>query len=66
LETKGEHLKGNDDTEYKSKLFKLLTVYIDTATRTGTFDFGDAALPITFTMLMEDTWQQGLIKSGIT
>ena len=27
LETKGEHLKANDDTEYKRKLFELLTMY---------------------------------------
>ena len=27
LETKGEHLKGNDDTQYKKKLFKLLEQY---------------------------------------
>jgi type III restriction enzyme len=41
LETKGQHLKGNDDTAYKRKLFELLTNYVDTATRTGKFDFGE-------------------------
>lgn len=65
LETKGEHLKGNDDTEYKDKLFKLLTVYIDTAIRTGTFDLGEETPPLTFTMLMEDTWKQELAGIGI-
>ena len=29
LETKGDHLKGNSDTEYKTKLFELLEKYAD-------------------------------------
>ncbi len=60
LETKGEHLKGNDDTEYKRNLFILLTDYADTAIHAGTFDFGEEAQHMTFTMLMEDTWAQEL------
>lgn len=35
LETKGDHLKGNDDTEYKHKLLELLTRYADMTRRGG-------------------------------
>lgn len=62
LETKGEHLKGNDDTEYKRKLFELLTQHVDTAIHAGTFDFGEVTTPMSFTMLMEDSWQQELAR----
>ena len=65
LETKGEHLKGNDDTEYKRRLFELLTAYVDTAIPAGTFGLGAETPPLTFTMLMEDTWKQELTQSGI-
>lgn len=60
LETKGEHLKGNDDTEYKRKLFDLLTCQVDTAMRAGELDLGEAPQQISFTMLMEDSWKQEL------
>lgn len=62
LETKGEHLKGNDDTEYKRKLFELLTQHVDTAIQAGTFDFGEETTPMSFTMLMENSWQQELMR----
>jgi type III restriction enzyme len=65
LETKGEHLKGNLDTEYKRKLFELLTAYGKTAIRTGALDLKDDTPPITFTMLMEDTWKQELAEASI-
>jgi len=62
LETKGEHLKGNDDTEYKRKLFELLTQHVDKAIHAGTFDFGETTSQMSFTMLMEDSWQQELAR----
>lgn len=65
LETKGEHLKGNDDTEYKKKLFALLTEYADTAIRAGELNLGEASQQMTFTMLMEDTWAQELAGIGV-
>ncbi|MHB1400755.1 MAG: DEAD/DEAH box helicase, partial [Trichloromonadaceae bacterium] len=65
LETKGEHLKGNDDTEYKRKLFELLTEHADTAIRAGELDLGEAPQQLTFTMLMEDSWAQELAKAGL-
>ncbi len=65
LETKGEYLKGNLDTEYKRRLFELLTVYVETAIRTGALDLKEETPPISFTMLMEDTWKQELAQAGI-
>lgn len=60
LETKGEHLKGNDDTEYKRKLFELLTSHAETAIRAGELDLGEEAQQMRFAMLMEDSWGQEL------
>ncbi|WP_316347356.1 DEAD/DEAH box helicase family protein [Desulfuromonas acetoxidans] len=65
LETKGSHLKGNDDTEYKRKLFGLLTSHCDRAITAGEFDFGEDRQGLTFTMLMEDSWAQELADEGI-
>ena len=65
LETKGEHLKGNDDTEYKRKLFELLTGHADSAIRAGELDLGEAPQQLTFTMLMEDSWAQELKKARV-
>jgi type III restriction enzyme len=65
LETKGEHLKGNDDTEYKRKMFELLTAHVDTAIRAGELDLGESAQQMSFTMLMEKSWQQEILTTGI-
>ncbi|ABQ26913.1 DEAD/DEAH box helicase [Geotalea uraniireducens] len=65
LETKGEHLKGNDDTEYKRKMFELLTAHVDTAIRAGELDLGESSQPTSFTMLMEKSWQQEIINAGV-
>lgn len=60
LETKGEHLKGNDDTAYKQKLFDLLTEHAAKAKRAGELILGANAEQMTFTMLMEDSWRERL------
>ncbi|MDH5179825.1 MAG: DEAD/DEAH box helicase family protein [Gammaproteobacteria bacterium] len=65
LETKGEHLKGNDDTEYKRELFELLTQHANTAIKAGELNLGDESEQISFTMLLEDSWNQALIKLGV-
>ena len=66
LETKGEHLKGNDDTEYKRKLFELLTGHADTALRAGEMELVIEPQSITFTILMEHTLKEDLAKAGIS
>lgn len=58
LETKGEHLKGNDDTEYKRQLFEVLTEHVQSAVDTGQLTVDTVSGAITFRMLMENTWRQ--------
>lgn len=59
LETKGLQLKGNDDTEYKRKLFDLLTDYLSSAGDSGMLELQfDNETKISFHMLMEDTWRE--------
>lgn len=65
LETKGEHLKGNDDTEYKRQLFDLLTTYANTAIRAGQLEMWEENQGMSFTLLMEDSWKEELAKAGI-
>lgn len=58
LETKGLQLKGNDDTEYKTRLFDLLTTHYQEAIKAGTIELsGDADTPVSLHMLMEDSWK---------
>ncbi len=65
LETKGEHLKGNDDTEYKRKLFDLLSGHVDTALRVGEMELVGVPQSIVFTILMEDSYKEDLANIGI-
>ena len=60
LETKGGHLKGNDDTAYKQKLFDLLTEHAANATRAGELVLGTEAEQMSFTMLLEESWKEAL------
>lgn len=57
LETKGKHLKGNDDTDYKNKLFNLLTEHAKTAVRAGDLELRWESTSICFKMLLETTWR---------
>ncbi len=65
LETKGEHLKGNDDTEYKRKMFDLLTAHANTAIHAGQLELWEENQGMSFTLLMEDSWREELAKAGI-
>jgi len=60
LETKGEHLKGNDDTEYKKRLFDILTEHVKESVTNGEIDLGSDIGKINFTILMEDSMIQEL------
>jgi type III restriction enzyme len=60
LETKGEHLKGNEDTEYKQKFFDFLTAHASTAIRAGELRLGVESEEMNFTMLLEDSWREKL------
>jgi type III restriction enzyme len=66
LETKGMHLKGNDDTAYKTKLFALLTQHMESALPVGELNLrlGSEDFPrIRFELLLENNWQQKLRQS---
>ena len=60
LETKGDHLKGNDDTIYKDKLFKLLQEHANTID-VGTIETASQdETKMVFQILMEGTWRDDL------
>ena len=67
LETKGMHLSGNPDTEYKRRLFDLLTEH--TATRpvvAGELELHrDSGDKMVFKLLLADTWRAD-IQAGLT
>ena len=63
LETKGLQLKGNDDTEYKQKLFDMFTDYFKTPVDAGVLNLkADEGAEISFHMLMEDSWKERFIE----
>jgi len=43
----------------------LLTTHADIATRVGEFELGLKPDALTFTLLMEESWQQELAQAGI-
>ncbi len=58
LETKGLHLKGNDDTEYKRRLFDLLSAHSSSAISAGEIKLGLKQGDLHFEMLLENEWEQ--------
>ena len=59
LETKGAHLKGNDDTQYKERLFDLLSKIGEHALEAGEVELGgDASQRMTFKILLNPTWRE--------
>lgn len=56
LETKGIHLKGNEDAEYKEKLLETLEKTYSTALERGTM--GVKEPPAQFRMMFENTWKE--------
>ncbi len=60
LETKGMHLKGNEDTTYKQKLLETLEKTYSTALERGTMEVKEPAA--TFRMMFEDTWKEKMNK----
>ncbi len=58
LETKGIHLKGNEDTDYKQKLLEMLEKTYETALERGQFKVREP--PAQFRMMFEDTWPEDM------
>ena len=57
LETKGMHLKGNEDTTYKQELLDTLEKAYKIAIDRGTMEVNEPP-PATFRMMFEDTWRE--------
>ena len=63
LETKGDHLKGNEDTQYKEKLFRLLQHYCQKPIDVGEFETATSSeQKMVFKILMENSWEKDLQK----
>jgi len=60
LETKGLHLKGNDDTVYKEKLFQLFTEHSQTALSVGELKLGLKDQQMRFDLMLENNWRERL------
>ncbi len=60
LETKGQHLMGNLDTEYKRKLFELFTKYSQKSFGAGTIEIQDKKM--TFDLIFQNKWRDSLNK----
>jgi type III restriction enzyme len=60
LETKGMHLKGAEDTEYKVKLFELLTAHSRTALSVGELKLGFKQQDMRFELMLENNWREKL------
>ena len=60
LETKGLHLKGNDDTNYKRRLFELLTEHSQTALSVGELKLGFQKQHLRFELMLENDWREKL------
>ena len=58
LETKGRHLMGNPDTEYKRKLFDLFTEYSKKSIDAGTIEIQDQKM--TFDLILQNEWREAL------
>jgi type III restriction enzyme len=65
LETKGDHLEGNADTNYKRKLFGLLEESFDPRDFIGGLKLQLSSRPIRFRMVMGENWQAALQAEGI-
>lgn len=63
LETKGGHLKGNDDTEYKLKLFELLTRAANVTLGVGQLELNNEDDQIRFQMIMEADWKKSVSEA---
>ena len=60
LETKGQHLIGNLDTEYKKKLFDLFAEYSNKSIDAGSVEIQDQKM--TFDLALQSDWRETLNK----
>ena len=59
FETKGQHLSGNSDTQYKEKLLEMLETAYENATDCGTMTaIAPDGQSMLFRILLENTWRE--------
>lgn len=58
LETKGLHLKGNDDTGYKERLFELLEKVSEKGVNVGELKLAVAQSEMRFELMLENNWRE--------
>ena len=63
LETKGMHLKGNDDTDYKQRLLELFNEYSQNALPVGELQLAVQRQVLRFELLLENNWGAQLAES---
>lgn len=62
LETKGQHLVGNEDTDYKGRLFDLLMDYYNKCMEAGEVKVVNGQdQKMVFKILLEDSWRNDLV-----
>ena len=61
IETKGDFLKGNDDTDYKKQLFEVLEKYVNRSIDVGSVETAsEDEERMVFRILMEKNWEEDL------
>jgi len=63
LETKGLHLKGNDDTAYKEKLFELLEKISAKSVNVGELKLSVAQNEMRFELMLENNWRERIKRA---
>ena len=62
FETKGEHLRGTDDTEYKKKVLTALQTAFNTGTPRGTFTVRDGPAMGTFRLVFDGEFDDAMTE----
>ncbi|MCX6900869.1 MAG: DEAD/DEAH box helicase family protein [Verrucomicrobia bacterium] len=63
LETKGLHLKGNDDTAYKERLFELLEQVAAKGVNVGELKLQLAQKEMRFELMLENNWRERIKRA---
>ncbi len=63
LETKGLHLKGNDDTGYKERLFELLEKVFGAGVNVGELKLDVKQNEVRFELMLENNWHNRIKRA---
>lgn len=65
LETKGLHLKGNDDTAYKERLFELLEKISAKSVNVGELKLAVEQKEMRFELMLENNWRERIKRAVV-